>query len=67
MADIADMSDDRIEIDLAAARAKRHPSLPRLGMCHYCEEKVGPSELFCGRDCSQDWHDEQAAMKRNGR
>lgn len=67
MSDIADQSDERIQIDIEQGilLARRAPSLQPKGACHYCDE---PAErLFCSSECREDYDTEQAQLKRMGR
>lgn len=66
MADLADMSDDRIELELELARSKRNPTLIPTGYCFYCNETLGSSRLFCDADCRDDYQHEQQAKQRAG-
>lgn len=56
MADEADMTADRDELEapmrIAASRKPVGP--PATGVCHWCEEPVGPSLRYCDADCRDD-------------
>lgn len=67
MADEADLSDLRIQIDIEQGilLARRAPSLQPKGVCHYCDEPA--DRVFCGSECRECWELEQAQLKRMGR
>lgn len=68
MADICDDADVLLETELRfALQARKRHVLPHTGTCHYCEEEVGPGQLFCGKDCAEDFERLQQAHARAGR
>lgn len=68
MSDVADMSDKNVETFIASAiaHARGKPGMKATGWCRFCEEAIGPVELFCNIECRDDYQKSQAAMKRNG-
>jgi hypothetical protein len=69
MADDADIAAPHIESVVAAgiARAKDYKRLVACQRCHYCSSTVGPGQVFCDRDCADDWQHEQDRRKAQGR
>lgn len=67
--DEADMSDDRIQldIDIARAQASSAPCLRPNGKCHYCDECVTGKLLFCDVVCRDDFEAEDEQLRRMGR
>ena len=70
MPDLADQSQSGLEAVLSAQiqNARNSTSkLKPLGCCHYCLSNLDDFEsgLFCDSECSEDWHNEQEAIKRN--
>lgn len=55
MSDAADESQRTEELNLAAARMRRKPTLLATGRCYNCEEPVGAGRLFCDQDCRDDY------------
>lgn len=57
MIDDADRADQHIEevIQDAIGRARRSPSLPYTGLCHWCGDITGGGRRFCDADCREDW------------
>jgi hypothetical protein len=51
--------------DMAAKHRK--PTLPALGICHYCSEPVAGEAKFCDADCSADYDKEQLLRQRHSR
>ncbi|QGH72805.1 MAG: DNA-directed RNA polymerase subunit alpha [Podoviridae sp. ctLUJ1] len=41
------------------ARNNTAHKLPKIGLCHYCLEKVEKGKLFCDIECSSDYELEQ--------
>lgn len=69
----ARLTEATTERAIAEARAKaQHRELKPNGRCHWCGDRVGPDLIFCEpepfepSECSEDWHRDQAAKKRNG-
>lgn len=69
MADIADDSDERIQLALeqAISQARSAPALRPKRHCHYCDEAIGNDLLFCNKACSEDFEEEESQLKRMGR
>lgn len=67
--DDADRSDQRIAetVEAAILQARSAPTLRPRGRCHFCDEQVEPTLLFCDMDCRDDFGNEEEAMKRMGR
>ncbi len=68
MSDIADIANDRVELELELsmkARRGRHVLVPA-GQCHYCAEEVGSGALFCDTGCRDEYDREAAIRKRQG-
>lgn len=58
--DIADKADARIYNAVTdgiedARRNIANRELQPCGACHYCNSYVRGKQLFCGKECSQDW------------
>ncbi len=68
MADICDDADvlREAELNFAMMARKRHV-LTHTGECYYCEAGVGFQQLFCDKDCAEDWERLQQAHARAGR
>jgi predicted nucleic acid-binding Zn ribbon protein len=68
MSDIADRADWRVEQDIQNARAHvgKQVMLASDGHCHFCDEQVAHTLLFCNVDCRDDYDKEQAALRRTG-
>lgn len=74
MADDADIAQDEIEFFQAIHLSRRHKVLLATGKCHYCDEDVDSSRLFCDnsdpktgdRGCAADYEAEQEARARSG-
>ena len=68
MSDHVDNTDKIIfaEVARGLAAVRRRPGLVAHG-CHYCDEALVPSLLFCDVGCRDDYYKEQAAMARAGR
>jgi hypothetical protein len=68
MADDADLAAPFIENTVAAgiAQAQAYKSLVACGRCHYCSSAVGPGQVFCDRDCGDDWQHEQDRRRAQG-
>jgi hypothetical protein len=69
MSDIADRAIWRIEkdVDNAMAHVRKQPMLERDGRCHFCDEAIVHTLLFCNADCRDDYDKEQVALRRAGR
>jgi len=69
MADDADRAQVEIESELEHARQAaqaRFRVLP-IGHCHNCDEPLGRAgQLFCDRDCAQDFEKRQSALLLRG-
>lgn len=48
------------------ALARRKTTVKPCGYCHNCSEPIGSSEIFCSKDCGEDWQKRQDAKTRNG-
>ncbi len=68
MSDHADVSDKRIEQAVIAGldKVRRASSLHSDGRCHFCDEPVPDSLIFCDIDCRDDYERELAARRRAG-
>lgn len=63
MPDLADLADERIELDLAFALAERRPSgPPAVGWCWNCGEPLHNGARWCDAECRDDW---EADQRRN--
>lgn len=63
----ADYGNEAAEIfnqDAINAAAKQHKPLPLTGFCHNCEEET--AELFCDRDCRNDYEHRMNTLKKQG-
>jgi hypothetical protein len=60
MADIADIAYDlqEAELNFALHMRRKGPILRPVGTCYYCDQDVTGNRLFCDKDCSKDWEDE---------
>lgn len=69
MADEADLSDQRIALDIEQGilLARQAKALQPKGSCHYCDEAIGNDLLFCNKACSEDFEEEESQLKRMGR
>jgi hypothetical protein len=63
-ADAADLTQAQA---LTAALRRRHATLPAVGTCYSCAEKVEGTRKFCDADCATDWERIEAARRRGGR
>lgn len=68
MADDADATQDRMEVEAALlARERKKPAMPApTGDCFYCGDLTSDTEHFCSTDCRQAWDKENAIRKRQG-
>jgi len=57
VSDEADLAQVEFEYFLQSCLAKRYRDVKLLpsSICHYCEEQVKKSLLFCDKDCRDDW------------
>lgn len=57
MADSADISQDRMDLELELARREiaSRPKLQPNGWCYNCLDAVAEQKLFCDCDCEADW------------
>lgn len=67
MSDEIDMASMQEEVYLAAALNRRQASLPAIGVCYSCAERVDEGRRFCDADCLQDWERVERARRLNGR
>jgi hypothetical protein len=67
MADDADRAQAQIEQNLEQALARRETTLQPTGLCHWCEEVVPDTALFCDEHCAADWQRHVQARARNGK
>lgn len=45
----------------------RHPVLPFVGRCHYCQSEIDLRARFCDADCCKDFNDlERLRVRRSG-
>ena len=65
--DEADAADVTREHALAAALRRRHATLPAVGTCYSCAEKVEGTRRFCDADCLADWERVEKFRRINGR
>lgn len=65
MADIADITADRLELEEALRRQLAPVDIgpAPIGRCHNCDEPVEAGACFCDADCRGDWQARQN-MKR---
>ena len=68
MADEADATQERMEVEEAFRRRQRTGPLlpPANGRCLYCSDPVDDGQHFCSIDCRQDWDKEQKIRKAQG-
>ena len=64
--DISDKATENEELQRAEAIALRKKTIKACGWCHNCSESIGSGEIFCSRDCADDWQKRQDARTRNG-
>jgi hypothetical protein len=65
--DDSDRATQQEELIRAAALRRRHASLPAVGICYACGERVAvATQRFCDADCLHDWERVEAARRRNG-
>jgi hypothetical protein len=55
MSDEADIAQVAIEMQLAAARLRRKPTLLAVQRCYNCDADLEGDALFCDRDCRDDY------------
>jgi hypothetical protein len=67
MSDEADLADAQEQAYLAAALARRQATIPAVGQCYSCAERVAEGRRFCDSDCATDWERIEAARRRGGR
>ena len=69
MSDHIDKTDAIIfaEVARGLAAVRCRPGLGAQGCCHYCEEPVASSMIFCGVECRDDYDKELSAKARAGR
>lgn len=67
MNDIADNADKQIEQELARNLAVRKPQLEHVGVCWNCQEPLPATQLFCGKECHEDWERIEDAKRRGGK
>lgn len=69
MADEADHADEYIQQMLANPRNpyERQARIRPNGLCHNCYEIVATTgQLFCDKECADEWGERDAARIRNG-
>jgi hypothetical protein len=68
MSDIADRAQSQIDLDLQAAiyQTRSRPAMRRMSQCHFCEEFVCDTELFCNVDCRNDYERHERIGKIRG-
>ena len=68
MSDHADQAEQNIEtfLNSAIANARRHSPLQSDGHCVFCDEAVALNQLFCCRECRDDYDKEQRALRIAG-
>ena len=58
--DEADMTQERMEKEMALRLTVRKPVITGTGQCHNCDEELaGVTVLFCDADCRDDWQKRQ--------
>ena len=62
--DDSDRATEQEALHLNAALSVRKLTLPIVGFCYNCNERV--SGLFCDADCRVDYEDRKAAERRSG-
>ena len=69
MSDEADIAAELIERQKQAAimACSQAPTLVYKGSCWFCDEPLPKPQKFCDADCSADYEQEQAALKRAGK
>jgi hypothetical protein len=65
--DDADAADLTQQQHLDRAMSRRHATLPSVGTCYSCAERVAEGRRFCDSDCLSDWERIEAARRRGGR
>jgi hypothetical protein len=61
--DEADAAAHQEELARAAALRRRHATLPAVGVCYSCAERVDDGRRFCDKDCLADWEKREAARR----
>jgi hypothetical protein len=66
MADEIDQANELAELALNVAlrNLSAGPKLTPRGVCYYCEAEVAPQQLFCDKDCADDYEKEQKLKNR---
>lgn len=64
--DELDRAQEREEEMREDALARRHPTLPYIGCCHWCGEITGGGRRFCDVECRDEWQRERDAARRAG-
>ncbi|TSE30212.1 hypothetical protein [Tepidimonas charontis] len=63
MADDADLTDARLEREMAAmierVRVKPREAGPYTGYCYWCGENVHAPKRWCDADCRDEWERQQ--------
>ena len=55
------------QFDRDVALSFRHPMLPFVGRCHYCQSEIQLRARFCDADCCKDYNDlERLRVRRSG-
>ena len=58
--DDADLTQERMEKEMALRLTVRRPVLPPTGHCHNCDDDLQAGRLlFCDPDCRDDWEKRQ--------
>jgi len=59
MSDDADITGDRLELEIELARrvlaSRPKRELLPLGLCYNCDDKLADAQLFCDEHCRKDW------------
>lgn len=64
--DDADAADLTAEQHLKRALARRHVTLPAIGVCYGCEEDIEGALRFHNADCRDEWERAEKARRLNG-
>lgn len=64
--DEADAADLTQQQNLTRALRMRHATLPAVGTCYSCGERVEDGRRFCDRDCLDDFERAERARRMNG-
>jgi hypothetical protein len=69
MSDIVDDSNVIVDMftEAAVKLARQDHFINRDGHCLFCDESIEPTQLFCNRDCRDDYDKEQKLKRIQGK